>query len=1668
MTGPAPARKPAPDPAAAPAAGPVAVPAQRIAHANAAAAPTRSAAAPAHGLGPLAVQMQPEEEEEEELLQAACDCGADMDAAGDDDPPGPGGFQMDGPGSAPAVSGAHAVAAAGVSGAADPLPHADRIQSAFGRHDIGDIRTRTGGKAEEASRSLGARAYTRQRQIAFRAAPSLRLAAHEAAHTVQQRRGVELSGGIGRPGDPYERQADEAAEAVVRGDSAEAILDADPGKGPGTPSPSLQRDCGCGGTCASCRAGAAEEDEEDPIQMELSVTDPPGGAAEAEPGEEPQAPGPALDEVAETSGAAEREDPEAEVAEAGESGEAAPEPAPDAAEAGAETMPAGSGAVPEGGAGGPGSRDGGQPARTADTAIPADETEANRAATASGDRTGSRQGADEEDEEETLQRASCGPTSEPEVEEEPAEPPPGEVQETAEAEGPAPEDEAEDPGAMQDAIDGIESGEAATEAAGPVGEADPAAAEAATREAGTGGGGAAAPSPALAQAGAALAGDAAQVVATRAGAVDSYAGGGESLAAARAAAAALPGLPVAFDARGQDRGDLDAATAQLAGRLSRASGSITAAVDGIEAQIESRTAAALAEAIGGVEAASAAAQGAVLASIGAAEARTVSDAAAQRALVSAQADAAIAGIDAHAAGVLARVAAAEQVARVNITVAQAAQAGPITAAYATGERLVREAGREVGAEAMEIAATYEAAYRRDRKVDGSGCIEDSWYDGCLCDRRARARMTAARQVGEGYRDSLVDAAGEQADGMRQGMPTDFANVASLAAKATETAAGQATAFRVAIEARRDAAKAAVTAAKVTTIGEIDATEAGTLASLEALRASQIETLSELRFIQIATLEETAHAAAAAALQNAAAAVQSATTGVAGAVAGLTGKAPPPGDALADALAGLEAMLDGALQSLAASLDTALGGVAGRIAAQGAAAATALGEAADQGRMQAETMADSARTAVTTLGAATVGRIIEAMAALIRDAEAMATAAVTALTGIVTGLAANYATLVGNLATGFRTGAENLKAGLRDALGGMRTGENSIPTKAAEAASKEKPAWQSVLKWVLIIAIVIVVAVVAGPAVIGAIGGLATGLGASTAVAGFIGATVGGALLGAATGATIQVVNNVFDGNPWHEGVAKAAAVGFVTGALGGAVGFGISAAFTPVAQGAQAVTRTLGSRALEFGANLAADATMEIGQQLIETGGVDWANFGVAMAFSVGTAGLGEVPSVKAAQEAISGGVSRSVADSVSARARPDAPVRPDVDAGVKVGAEAEARGPETGRPAEPDAGPAATRPPDAEAEARTRAEADDAANPRVEDDGGISDSNLSDASARAADSPDAPRLDAEPDAPARERSDSELAEAAEPVRVDGEDHTLVPRRWIDGEVRLFLCTDCGPVLAKIDDMAARATDPDVRAALLELRAEVSDIETRVRDGGDTAEFQARIDEIANTLGRIPRLDPVEGPRPTRSPSDSEVLEGPAPRPDDTMPPDALHPDQTPRPDSTEAALAAGLPTELVHSGTVVTHADLPNFVTDGLPPRGRTPPDALDPAGRTVSNSAAQNAEMQADILLAQAHLRAAGGDIVEVRVDQEQVSGMGEHVGRNRPDLQLTTITAELNGRRIYIEYDRAPPTRAIEHAQRILQNDPDAIIILKVIDFDPPWLVRWRESQAAQEDF
>ena len=131
------------------------------------------------------------------------------------------------------------IAAGGVSGPASSLPHGDSIQRSFGHHDVSGIEAHVGGAAGNTAEAIGATAYATGNHVAFQSAPDLHTAAHEAAHVVQQRGGVQLKGGVGESGDVYEQHADAVADKVVRGESAQALLDVTAGAA-ATP-PAVQR-----------------------------------------------------------------------------------------------------------------------------------------------------------------------------------------------------------------------------------------------------------------------------------------------------------------------------------------------------------------------------------------------------------------------------------------------------------------------------------------------------------------------------------------------------------------------------------------------------------------------------------------------------------------------------------------------------------------------------------------------------------------------------------------------------------------------------------------------------------------------------------------------------------------------------------------------------------------------------------------------------------------------------------------------------------------------------------------------------------------------------------------------------------------------------------------------------------------------------------------------------------------------------------------------------------------------------------------------------------------------------------------------------------------------------------------------------------------------------------
>lgn len=116
------------------------------------------------------------------------------------------------------------IADTGIADSGHSLPFVDQIQQSFGAFDATDIVAHTGSGARAANERLGSNAFATQGHVSFGDTPSLFTAAHEAAHHVLQHAGVRPQSGVGEVGDVYEQHADQVAEAVVAGESAEPLL----------------------------------------------------------------------------------------------------------------------------------------------------------------------------------------------------------------------------------------------------------------------------------------------------------------------------------------------------------------------------------------------------------------------------------------------------------------------------------------------------------------------------------------------------------------------------------------------------------------------------------------------------------------------------------------------------------------------------------------------------------------------------------------------------------------------------------------------------------------------------------------------------------------------------------------------------------------------------------------------------------------------------------------------------------------------------------------------------------------------------------------------------------------------------------------------------------------------------------------------------------------------------------------------------------------------------------------------------------------------------------------------------------------------------------------------------------------------------------------------------
>jgi len=1027
-------------------------------------------------------------------------------------------------GDAPRGEAVQRAAAEGVAGAGEPLPHRALIQMLFGRHDVGGVHAHVGDAAATASRAIGAEAYATGNQVAFAAAPNLHTAAHEAAHVVQQRGGVQLKGGAGEVGDAYERHADAVADHVVQGKNAERLLDEMAPSSPSTTGASgqaVQRkaDAGSGGGPELERPSppSAEllDTAEDPAPQLPVVshggTRPGHAAVRAEPAAGPgapggssgshdhaRAPGPGAMETAVPDAAGDREPP-APASQRAESGSAADHARP--------------------------ARHDGDPARGPTAGHDATERAGAAVEGRSDAGTGARPGAEAGSEPRRRDAASRGPSGH-----EPTAQPPSEA---------APADGHADPDGSATVVSVGVRPAAVPQPSSPIPALIPGSIAAhvklqAEAHAGLAPPAAAAMAPPAAAMAPPAVGAEAHDVADPAGPVPSI--------ATRAPAAVQPvRFAAPSDAEREPDGTAPAAHADaFATAAQQRVAALRSYVDESARALEPR----LATADKAIDAAKGRSQAAIRAAMAHLRTGAAASVAGASAEITQQHERTVAIVRGAGLAAKARLDALAQTAAEAIGRGEAQSVPQLDAAYAAGDQQFRQSGELVGREAIAIGRGHRAAWMA--QLDGESTI----MSGPVHDNKLKARAKAADQVSEAYRDQLVGAANQQADGAQGGKARD-----------REVLAAATAAHRNAILATIRDAHASIAHAEASAIEAADHQRDQDLKLLTAQHASTLKTIARK---ESALLGEVGKHAAGhkRALRSF---VQAAVASCAGATDELVGSF----DA---SMAGFRAQAAGTAAPSAAELEPALRQQHGQVQQAAEASEAKFREVfAGADQQIAATAGDSGRgfaafDANTHAAAAQINAsIAHTVKALTQHShkaftaieqqhagsvQATTDAADQASQRSVAAAATAYSGMTASLATSFGSSAKGLETNLRAALKDIHP---QIQTSADQAASEVQPRWKKVLKVFVMIAVVVVVAVVAGPAVIGAIGAIAGGLGAGAA-AGAIGVVVGGAAVGAVSGAAIQISNNVIDGNKWHEGVGSAAAVGAISGVFGGVGG----------------------------------------------------------------------------------------------------------------------------------------------------------------------------------------------------------------------------------------------------------------------------------------------------------------------------------------------------------------------------------------------------------------------------------------------------------------------------------------------------------------------------------
>jgi hypothetical protein len=1097
----------------------------------------------------------------------------------------------------------HRVAEQGLANAHHPLPHHERIQKSFGRHDISNVRAEVGGNAGRATQKLGALAYTSGDKIGFRHTPDIKLAAHEAAHTVQQRAGLKLPGNVGTPGDRWERHADDVADAVAAGESAEPLLDS---VAPSTSansenilnanqvpasSPVVAGGDAAGGNVAG--ANAATPQIQNKITSDASHQTEPGIEDRKEDGAEGGAgsAGDGGDQLAEAdAGAEEGAENTEEVAETQEENE--PDPAADCAKAQGDKA---------------------QEPKQPDATGPAEQPAEESAGPAEMGRCYVEDAPDPPKGSEEPKGDT--PPNQPEAE---AKVEHGEWEEPND-ECDCKAAEAIAPNAVSQQVATAGPPELSTaDAQGNAGPEAPVGADGKGGEAsgggasgGTGGGGAEESSE----------GQFTQGEAARDAAVAEF----------DAATTQVDQVPdrarrlsqgLSFNAEPAGTAAEAARQAMALERISAFMQNATAQIEGAVAFVRDEAPArlgAMAEAIkASIEASMIAEKSAISERINQSRGAAIAEAAAARNTINGEYEANVASVNAETDAAVQILTGVHLASTDAISGQEETALAEVNRRFQTGRDDHDTKGTTFANAAVATGQQWANSYDACRAGPGNEYKrnnEDGFWDGCLTVRRAKAQQDAACTTAGGMAKNMVDMAKDKGFNLRNQRTQYRCAVIAGATESQTTLDSTLEGLMAGLESGRASTLDGLTKARDANLRGVDVSLQARFQSLSRQEREQRQAVNDSGYVQQVAVEQMAHQVAAGLVNSVSAAMDSLEQKLGDLREQLLGGEVPSDEQLTAVLSSAEQGLGEGVGSLLEKMEAGASEAEMSLLESGQTAASALADiTSGNASLSAESDQGFSAELSTLVGAAS-----DSMAQLadnhIGNAQESATTGADSMDQLVAGFMATteqiYTQVDGVITTSL--GELNTElTNMAEKLPGKIAGE------AWRAASKEQPAWKGVLAVVLIILIIIASIVVT----------VLTAGAAAAALGPILGAAVLGAVVGAVSAGLIQMVNNWAAGEELTKGLVQAIVMGAVGGAIGGAIGAGANGlAQVGVNAAIKAGSSTLTRVAINVGVNLAGDMVAEGATQAFGYFAYgqkfNWQGFATAGAMSVASTARG-------------------------------------------------------------------------------------------------------------------------------------------------------------------------------------------------------------------------------------------------------------------------------------------------------------------------------------------------------------------------------------------------------------------------------------------------------------